>query len=83
MRPESKSEVGSINSSIATKLDEVARILEEQGANVFRVGAYRRAGTMLRDLKRPIDEIARTEGLEGLQKLPGIGETLARFMVGK
>ena len=35
---------------------------------------------MLRGLKRPIDEIVRTEGLEGLQKLPGIGETLARFI---
>lgn len=76
----SESKVRSINSSIASRLDEVAQILEEQGANVFRVGAYRRAGTMLRDLKRPIDEIVRTEGLEGLQKLPGIGETLARFI---
>lgn len=80
MTPDSKSEVRGINSSIASKLDEVAQILEEQGANVFRVGAYRRAGAMLRDLKRPIDEIVRTEGLEGLQNLPGIGETLARFI---
>lgn len=72
--------VESINSSIAVRLEEVARILEEQGANVFRVGAYRRAGATLRELKRPIDEIVRTEGLEGLQKLPGIGETLARLI---
>jgi DNA polymerase (family 10) len=68
------------NSSVAARLDEVAQILEEQGANVFRVGAYRRAATMLRGLKRPIDEMVRKEGLEGLQRLPGIGETLARFI---
>jgi hypothetical protein len=27
-----------------------------------------------------VDEIVRSEGIEGLQKLPGIGETLARFI---
>lgn len=69
-----------VNSQIAERLAEVARILEAQGANVFRVGAYRRAAAMLRGLERPIDEIVKTEGLEGLQKLPGIGETLARFI---
>jgi hypothetical protein len=70
----------SINSSVGSRLDEVAQILEEQGANVFRVGAYRRAAAMLRGLKEPIDQIVKTEGLEGLEKLPGIGETLARFI---
>jgi DNA polymerase (family X) len=80
MRPNSKSQARSINSSIARRLDEVAQILEEQGANVFRVGAYKRAAEMLRELNRPVDEILRTEGLEGLQRLPGIGETLARFI---
>lgn len=75
-----RSEPGSINSSTATRLEEVAQILEEQRASIFRVGAYRRAAAMLRGLKRPIDDIVRTEGLKGLQKLPGIGETLARFI---
>lgn len=69
-----------VNSQVAERLAEVARILEAQGANVFRVGAYRRAAAMLRGLERPVDEIVRTEGIEGLQKLPGIGETLARFI---
>ncbi len=80
MMPKTRSEPGSINSSIATRLEEVAQILEEQRANIFRVGAYRRAAAMLRGLERPIDDIVRTEGLEGLQRLPGIGETLARFI---
>lgn len=69
-----------INSFGAARLDEVARLLEEQGANVFRVRAYRRAGAFLRGLDRPIDEIVRTEGMEGLRKLPGVGSTLARFI---
>ena len=69
-----------MNSLIANRLDEVAQILEQQGANIFRVGAYRRAATMLRALQEPIDQIVKSEGLEGLEKLPGIGETLARFI---
>jgi hypothetical protein len=69
-----------VNSQVAERLAEVARILDAQGANIFRVGAYRRAAAMLRGLDRPIDEIVMTEGIEGLEKLPGIGETLARFI---
>jgi len=70
----------SFNSQVAERFAEVARILEAQGANVFRVGAYRRAAAMLRGLERPIDEIVKREGIEGLRELPGIGETLARFI---
>ena len=69
-----------MNLLVASRLDEVAQILDQQGANVFRVGAYRRAATMLRALQKPIDQIVKNEGLEGLEKLPGIGETLARFI---
>lgn len=72
--------IETINASVAARLDEVARILEEQGANVFRVGAYRRAAALVRGLDQPIDEIVRTEGFDGLRRLPGIGDTLARFI---
>ncbi|MGH9872917.1 MAG: helix-hairpin-helix domain-containing protein [Pyrinomonadaceae bacterium] len=74
------SEIGGINYSVANRLEEVAQILEEQRANTFRVNAYRRAASTLRGLEQPIDEIVRSKGLEGLQGLPGIGETLARFI---
>ena len=70
----------STNSQVAERVGEVARILEAQGANIFRVGAYRRAAAMLRGLDRPVEEIVKAEGIEGLEKLPGIGETLARFI---
>ena len=66
------------NEEVARALDEVATLLEEQGANLFRVDAYRRGAYTLRHLARPVEEILELEGLEGLQALPGIGEALAR-----
>lgn len=54
-----------MNSWVASRLDEVAQILEQQGANVFRVGAYQRAASMLRGLKEPIEQLVKREGLEG------------------
>jgi len=67
-----------VNAEVAARLDEVARIINEQGANRFRVEAYRRAATTIRRLARPVSEIVRAEGIEGLRQLPGIGESLAR-----
>lgn len=66
------------NLEIAQDLDEVARLLEEQGANPFRVRAYHRAAETLRHLDRSVTEILRDESVEGLERLPTIGERLAR-----
>ncbi|MFY9611486.1 MAG: helix-hairpin-helix domain-containing protein [Blastocatellia bacterium] len=70
--------IEAVNAEVAARLEEVARILNEQGANRFRVDAYRRAATTVRRLTRPVTGIVRAEGIEGLRRLPGIGETLAR-----
>jgi Holliday junction resolvasome RuvABC DNA-binding subunit len=67
-----------INNVIAGRLDEVARIFEEQGANRFRVQAYRHAATILRGMDQSVSEVFENGGLEGLEKLPGIGESIAR-----
>ncbi len=67
-----------VNIEVSARLDEVAGILNEQGANRFRVGAYRRAANTIRRLERPVSETVRDKGIEGLRQLPGIGETLAR-----
>jgi DNA polymerase (family X) len=67
-----------VNFRIARRLDEVAEILASQGANPFRVQAYRHGADTLRQFRRPVDEILRQEGEPGLRKLPGIGERLAR-----
>jgi DNA polymerase (family 10) len=71
-------EYSEINFRIARRLDEVAEILAAQGANPYRVRAYRRAAETVRHLYGSVAEILRQQGEPGLRKLPGIGESLAR-----
>jgi len=66
-----------LNTQVAMRLDEVADLLLEQGASPFRVQAYRRGAETVRRLERPVSEIFEQEGVEGLRKLPGIGDRLA------
>jgi len=66
------------NSEIADKLREIATLLEEQGANPFRVNAYRRAATTVAGLTEPVETLVEREGFEGLVELPGIGEGIGR-----
>jgi DNA polymerase (family X) len=66
-----------INKHVARRLDEVADLLAEQGANLFRVHAYQHGAETVRRLTRPVDETLAQEGVEGLRKLPGIGDRLA------
>lgn len=66
------------NLEIADDLDDIAGLLEEQGANPFRVRAYRRAAETLRHLDRSVVDVLAQEGIEGLERLPTIGSQLAR-----
>ena len=66
------------NRDIAARLDEVAQILAEQGANRFRVQAYRHAANVLRRWPRSVAEIFTGKGSEGLEEIPGIGPSIAR-----
>lgn len=70
--------IPALNREIAHRLKEVAELLHNQGSNPFRAQAYRYAGQTLEQLERPVDVILRAEGVDGLQKLPGIGESLSR-----
>ncbi|TAJ29954.1 MAG: DNA polymerase/3'-5' exonuclease PolX [Nitrospirae bacterium] len=63
------------NVDIAAKLDEVADLLEIEGANPFRIRAYRNAARTLRDLNRDVPTML--ESGEALTELPGIGKDLA------
>lgn len=67
-----------LNDDVAGRLEEVARLLAEQGASPFRVRAYQRAAQTVRGLPRPVSEILEQEGVEGLVALPAIGESIAR-----
>lgn len=66
------------NAQVAGRLEEVADLLEAQGANLFRVRAYRSGAQTVRNLNRQVPEILAAEGVEGLLRLPGIGHSLAR-----
>jgi putative hydrolase len=67
-----------LNESTAARLDEIASLLAGQGANPFRVRAYRRGATAMRTLDRPVSEILESGGVAALERLPDIGLTLAR-----
>jgi DNA polymerase (family 10) len=65
------------NQDIAERIKEAAILLESQGADVFRVGAYRRAADAVAHLDRPVSDILADQGIEGLDAIPGIGPSLA------
>ncbi len=67
----------SINSKVAQKLREAADLLQQQGANPFRVGAYRRAASTIVALREDINTLLQRRGVEGLLDLPHIGRGLA------
>jgi DNA polymerase (family 10) len=69
------------NQLLADRLTEAADLLEAQRANPFRIAAYRRAATTLRDLPEDAAAIIEREGAEGLEALPGIGRGIARALV--
>lgn len=69
------------NHFIAGKLDEMADLLEKQGASQFRPRAYRAAAEYVATLAQPIRSIHRKAGEKGLEDLPTIGTTIARAIV--
>jgi|GEM_PF-74173 len=69
------------NEAIAARFERIAELLEAQNANPYRVGAYRGAAKTLRELHVPAVRILQQEGVAGLRKLPGIGESLARSIL--
>ena len=65
------------NQLIGDRLDEAADLLEQQGANPFRVRAYREAARTVGRLAEALGEIYDRGGVEGLEALPGIGPRIA------
>lgn len=65
------------NAHVARRLEELAQVLEIQHANPFRVGAYRRAARAVANLPEPLEEFYQREGIDGLERIPGIGHRLA------
>jgi len=64
------------NADIAAIFDEIADLLEIQGANPFRVRAYRNAARTVGEFGRDLATLIRKN--HDLPKIPGIGEDLDR-----
>lgn len=63
------------NADVAEIFYRLAELLEIEGANPFRIRAYRRAAATIEDLPEPVATLL-ARG-EDLAELPGIGEDLA------
>jgi DNA polymerase (family 10) len=65
------------NLEVAKLFDELADLLEIQGANPFRLRAYRNASRTIESLTESVADIAGDSDRQ-LQDLPGIGKEIAR-----
>lgn len=68
------------NVDVARHFEEIGDLLEIQGANTFRVRAYRNGSRTIEDLAEPITGIA-ANGEKALVELPGIGKDIAAKIV--
>lgn len=66
------------NEDIASIFEQVADLLEVQGENPFRIRSYRNAAAAISESDRQMADILEVEGIEGLERIDGIGEALAR-----
>ncbi|MCS7238544.1 MAG: DNA polymerase/3'-5' exonuclease PolX [Thermoguttaceae bacterium] len=67
---------GLTNAEIAAALEEIADILDFQGANPFRVRAYRNAARTVGEMTESVADLVES-GERDLSSLPGIGKDLA------
>ncbi len=65
------------NQDIAQRLREGADLLEAQGANPFRIGAYRKAADTIAALPEDLRAIFEAHGLPGLDAIPNVGPGIA------
>jgi DNA polymerase (family 10) len=72
---------GSLNARCADRLREAADLLHLQGANPFRVSAYRKAAGTVLELPEDLQAIIDREGLPGLEALPNVGRGIAAALL--
>jgi hypothetical protein len=66
-----------INKKVAQILYEIGELLDIQGV-AYKPKAYKKAAKVLESLKENISEIYKKEGIKGIKKVPGIGESIAK-----
>ena len=65
------------NEQVAQWLRALAEILQAQGANPFRVSAYRKAAESVAQLSGSLRELFASRGRAGLDELPAVGPGIA------
>jgi len=69
-----------LNQEIAKIFYEIAQYLEMQDV-AFKPQAYEKAALNLETLSEDINEIYKKQGIEGLKKIPGVGQSMAEKIV--
>jgi hypothetical protein len=64
------------NNQIADKLRQASDILAAQGADPFRIAAYRRAAESIRGLETDLGTIAEKGGRKAIEAIPGVGASI-------
>jgi DNA polymerase (family 10) len=65
------------NQEIAKIFYKIAYFLEMEGVQ-FKPFAYEKAALTLEGLEKDVEEIYKKDGFEGLKKIPGVGESIAK-----
>lgn len=65
------------NEAIARRFYRLSALMEIRGDDPFRLRSYRNAAEAIETWPIPLTEIARSEGIEGLQSIPGVGKAIA------
>ena len=66
-----------LNEKIAQILKEIAELLEIKGV-AYKPSAYRKAALALEQLKTDVAEIYGKEGIKGIEKISGVGKSIAQ-----
>ena len=65
------------NVEIARRFHRLSALMELRGDDPFRLRSYRNAAEAIEVWPTPLADIARDEGLTGLQEIPGVGKAIA------
>ncbi len=67
------------NAEIAKTLNQIADILEMKNIQ-WKPIAYKKAARTIQTLSKPIEKIYEKEGFKGLEKIPGVGKSIAKHI---
>jgi len=69
------------NEAIARRFYRLAALMEIRGDDPFRLRSYRNAAEALETWPTPLKQIAKDEGIAGLQSIPGVGKAIAQKII--